>query len=222
MSIRIVIADDHQVVLKGLVQYFLEEPDFEVVAECRNGEEALEAVRRFRPDVLVLDLRMPGKDGLQVLRELREEEKRPATVLLTGNVADDDVVEAMHLGVAGVVLKEMAPALLIQCVRKVHSGGTWIEKESISRAIEKIMRKESVLQQMHALLTPRELEIVIEVAAGGSNQEIARKLFISEGTVKTHLHSIYEKLNLKGRMQLLLFAREQGLVASSRSGSSGS
>ena len=210
--IRIVIADDHPVVRRGLAQFIADEDELEVVAECADGESALAAVARYAPDVLIVDLSMPLVSGLDVLRRLHALPSSPATVLLAGNVSDDEVVEAMRLGVRGVVLKEMAPSLLVACIRKVAAGGTWLEKEAVGRTLDKLLRQESSRQKVRDVLTPREIEIVRMVASGLGNREVGEKLFISEGTVKTHLHSVYEKLGLKGRVHLANYAQENGLV----------
>jgi len=210
--INIVLADDHPVVRRGLRQFFDEVDDLCVVAECEDGESALNEVRKHNPDVLIVDLRMPGASGLEVLRRLRSEEKQPATIMLAGNISDDEVVEAMRLGAKGVVLKEMAPMLLVQCIRKVAAGGVWLEKEAIGRALGKLLQGGGDGARARNILTPREIEIVRMVAEGFGNREVAERLFISEGTVKTHLHTIYEKLGLKGRVQLVAYVRENGLL----------
>jgi DNA-binding NarL/FixJ family response regulator len=209
MPITIILADDHPVVRRGLAQFFADVDDFEVLAECGDGAEAVEAVQRLHPDVLIVDLRMPT-GGLEVLRRLRDADVPASTILLAGDISDDDVVDAMRLGAKGVVLKEMAPALLVQCIRKVAAGGIWLEKEAIGRALGKLLQGGD--GRARALLTPRELEIVRMVVAGLGNREVAERLFISEGTVKTHLHAIYEKVGVKGRMQLAAYARENRLV----------
>ena len=211
MSIRIVLADDHPVVRRGLSQFFADVDDFDVVAECGDGQAALDAVRQHAPDVLIVDLRMPVIGGLEVLRRLRKEAGSPAVILLAGNISDDEVVEGMRLGAKGVVLKEMAPSLLVRCIRKVAAGGVWLEKEAIGRALEKLLQNEEV-GRFRVALTPREIEIVRMVAQGIGNREVGERLFISEGTVKTHLHTIYEKLGLKGRVQLVAYVRENGLM----------
>jgi len=209
--INIVLADDHPVVRRGLTQFFDEVDDLRVVAECEDGESALNEVRKHNPDVLIVDLRMPGASGLEVLRRLRSESQQPATIILAGNISDDEVVEAMRLGAKGVVLKEMAPMLLVQCIRKVAAGGVWLEKEAIGRALGKLLQGGDGARARN-ILTPREIEIVKMVAEGYGNREVAERLFISEGTVKTHLHTIYEKLGLKGRVQLVAYVRENGLM----------
>lgn len=212
MPIRIVLADDHTMVLQGLELLLRQEPDFQVLACCRDGDETLRAVRQYRPDILILDLVMPGKDGLAVLRELHHEELPTRVVLLTAAIDEDNVLEALRLGVGGVVLKEMAVPLLIQCVRKVHAGDQWLEKRSISRALDKMLRREAGAREMAKVLTPREIEVIRLVANGMRNREIAQKLAISEGTVKIHLHRSYEKLHVDNRLELLRYAQAKGLV----------
>lgn len=211
MTIRIAIADDHPVVRRGLVQFFEEEDGLEVVAECEDGESALAAAREARPDVFILDLRMPRGDGLSVLQRLQSTPNPPRVIILAGDISDADVIEAMRLGAKGIVLKELAPSLLVQCIRKVAAGGVWLERESAGRVMEKLLLEGS-RDRTRDLLTPRELDIVRMVASGLSNRALAERLFITEGTVKSHLHAIYEKLGLKSRLELAAHAREHGIV----------
>jgi RNA polymerase sigma factor (sigma-70 family) len=210
--IRLVLADDHPIVLDGLEQLFGTEPDIAVVARATTAEAALRALEEFKPDVLVLDLAMPGHDGLWVMREAATRHVRARMVLLTAHVDEHQLLEAVKLDVAGVVLKEMAPRLLVECVRKVFAGEKWLEKHSVTRAMDRMSRRESELQKLSQLLTPRELEIVRLAAEGLRNREIAERLAITEGTVKIHLHNIYEKLGVNGRSQLILHATRQGLM----------
>lgn len=211
MAIRLVIADDHALVLKGLQALFANEPDLAVVADCTTGEQTIRAVREHHPDVLVLDLRMRGLDGLAVLRTLNEQSICPRTVLLAAEIDDDQTLEAARLGVAAVVLKEMAPHLLIECIRKVHAGERWVERQSVGRALEAMLRREAGLRDLRQALTNRELDIVRMIMLGLRNAEIARRLSVSEGTVKSHLHHIYEKLGVNSRVDLLLLAQQKGL-----------
>ena len=211
MSIRVVIADDHPIVVDGLEGLLRAAGGFQVVARCQDGSEALEALEEHRPDILVLDLRMPGLGGLDVLREMRARGLETRVAVLTAAVDEDEVLEAIRLGVKGVVLKEMAPNLLVQCLRKIHTGGQWIEKESLRKAVDKLLRREAAAREVASALTPKEIEVVRMAARGQRNKEIADRLFISEGTVKVHLHNIYEKLGIDGRMALSLWARERGI-----------
>jgi len=210
--VRIVLADDHVIVLDGLEQLFRLEPEFEVVARSTTADAALKAVQEHRPDILVLDLVMPGHDGMWVLRELSELNLPTRTVLLTAHVEENGLVEAIRLGVWGIVLKEMAPRMLMECVRKVHAGEKWLEQQSVTRAMERVQKRESEIDRLTRLLTPRELEIVRLASEGLRNKEIGERLSIAEGTVKIHLHNIYEKLGVTGRPQLILYATKQGLI----------
>lgn len=212
MPIRLVLADDHPIVLDGLDQLFRLETDFSVVARCRDGEETLRALRLHRPDILVLDIRMPRRDGLGVLRAIREEELSTRVVLLTAALQEDQLVEALHLGVGGVVLKEMAPQLLVNAVREIHAGGRWLDKGSVNRALDKLLRRDAEMREAAEALTPRELDIVRMVARGLRNRAIAEQLSITEGTVKIHLHNIYQKVDVSGRLELALYAQAKGLV----------
>jgi two-component system nitrate/nitrite response regulator NarL len=210
--IRVVLADDHVIVLDGLEQLFRLEPEFEVVARSTTAEAALKAVQEHRPDILVLDLVMPGHDGMWVLRELSELNLPTRTLLLTAHVEENRLVEAIRLGVWGIVLKEMAPRMLMECVRKVHAGEKWLEQQSVTRAMERMQKRESEIDRLTRLLTPRELEIVRLASEGLRNKEIGERLSITEGTVKIHLHNIYEKLGVTGRSQLILYATKHGLT----------
>jgi DNA-binding NarL/FixJ family response regulator len=209
MPIRLVLADDHPLILDGLESLFRLEEDFEVLARCADGVQALDAVRRLQPDVLVLDIRMPGKDGLQVARELQAEKLPSRVVLLAAELDEEQALEAVRSGVKGIVLKEMAPKLLVQCIRKVYAGEQWVERRSDRCALEKMLRREAGTQEVAGILTPREIDIMRMVAKGFRNREIAERLSISEGTVKMHLHNIYEKLGVDGRLALLRYAQEK-------------
>ncbi len=212
MSIRVVLADDHPLVLTALEQLFEAEPDLEVIGRHRDGAAALEDVRKQEPDVLVLDLRMPGMDGVSLLRELKGDSLRTRVVVLTAAVDEREVLEAIRLGVQGVVLKEMAPRLLVDAVRKVHAGGRWVETQLAGRAMEEMLRREAAIEKLSQMLTGREIEVARLAAAGLRNAQIAERLYISEGTVKIHLHHIYGKLNVARRPDLERYAKEIGLV----------
>lgn len=210
--IDLVLADDHPIVLAGLENMFRRERDCRVLAACVDGVEALRAIDRHRPSVAVLDLRMPRMHGLAVLRQMQKDKVATRSVLLAAVLDDDDLVEAVRLGVRGVVLKEMAPMLVVQCVREVHAGNQWLEKRSVTDALDRLVRREEGTRDLGKLLTPRELEIARAVACGLRNKEIAEKLGIAEGTVKIHLHVIYDKLNIDGRMALVLKMKDKGLL----------
>lgn len=212
MPIRVVLVDDHQIVLHGLQQLFSRQPDFEVLQCCSDGASAIEAVLESRPDVLVLDLRMPNQSGLDVLRTLAAKQAECRTVLLTAAVRDEEVMEAVKLGAMGLVLKESQPEVLIDCVRKVARGEQWIERETVTRAFRSYVARQSSAREAANALTPRETEIVRMVSQGLRNKAIGERLSISEGTVKVHLHNIYEKLGVDGRLELVLIAQQRGLT----------
>jgi len=212
MPITLVLADDHPIFLDGLEHLFRREADLQVLQCCLDGEAALQAVRRHKPDVLVLDLRMPKMDGLIVLREMQKEKLPTRVVVLTAALDEGHVLEAVRLGVPGMVLKDMASRFLVQCVRKVHAGEQWLETRSVGLALERLLKREAGTRQISELLTPREIEIVRMVVGGLRNKEIADRLYINEGTVKVHLHNIYEKLKVNSRLQLAHYARDKGLA----------
>ena len=212
MAIRILLADDHPIVLDGLEALFRLESDFAVVGRCRSGDEVLPAVHKHKPDLLLLDIRMPGMTGMEVLRALHRERLATRVVLLAAAFEDDQVVEALRLGVRGMVLKELAPPLLIECVRRVHAGGQWIEQQASARALESLVRRDTAEKEAGRKLTPREIELLRLAASGLRNREMSRRLEISEGTVKMHLHNIYRKLKLENRVALANYARHKGLL----------
>ncbi len=212
MAIRLVLADDHPIVLQGLRRLFEQQSDFDVVACCGDADAALAAVAAQPVDVLVLDYRMPGRNGLEVLRALAAAKSTCRPIILTAAIRDDEVVEAIELGLRGLVLKESAPDVLVQCVRAVHRGEQWVERETLTRAFGRVLRRQSAERGPASTLTRREIEIIKLVAEGLRNKEVAERLSISEGTVKIHLHHIYDKLGVDGRLELLLAAQQRGLL----------
>lgn len=211
MPIRIVLVDDHQIVLHGLRQLFERQEDIEVVASCSDATSALAALDEHDPDVLVLDLRMPLQSGIDVLRAIAGKHERCRRVLLTAAVRDEEVMQAVKLGVMGLVLKESSPDVLLECVRAVYHGKQWIERDTLARALNSAIARDGTGKPSDAL-TPREVEIVRMVAQGLRNKAIAERLSISEGTVKVHLHNIYEKMGVDGRLELVLSAQQKGLI----------
>jgi len=204
------LVDDHSIVLQALHQLLEREADFSVIAACANADIALDAFEREAPDVLVLDLRMPGGDGLTMLRRLAESGRQCRTVLLTAAIDDGQVMEAVNLGVRGLVMKDSAPEVLVDCIRRVHAGQQWLDQPTVTRALQTALHREVALRE--TALTSREVEIVRMVCEGLRNRAIATRLSISEGTVKVHLHNIYEKLGVDGRLELTLCARQKGLL----------
>jgi len=210
VAIRLILVDDHPIVLQGLQQLLQRQPDFVVAAACPDADTAFAAMQKEIPDILLLDLRMPGVTGLGFLRRLADAGITCRTILLTAAIEDAEVIEAVRLGVSGLVLKDSTTDTLIECVRRVHEGGQWLDQPTVTRAFRSALDREAAVRD--TALTPREVEIVRMVAEGLRNRAIATRLSISEGTVKVHLHNIYEKLGVDGRLELTLCAQQKGLL----------
>jgi len=210
--LRILIADDHRIFRDGLRKLLEAEKDFEVVGEAADGEEAARQVHALRPDVLLLDLAMPGAHGLDALREIGVDQTT-RTLLLTGAIEQSELVTALQLGARGVVLKDAATSVLIRAIRGVMAGEYWVGRDRVSGLVE------ALRAHLHPLpsgreafgLTDRELEVIAAIVAAYSNRDIAAKLQISEKTVKRHLTNIFEKLGVSNRLELALFAMNHRL-----------
>ena len=209
--VRLILVEDHAIVLRGLENLFAEDERFRVVGSCRDGREALAAAGKANADVMVLDLKMPGVGGLDVLRALASSKLPIRTVVLTAAVSDGEALEALDLGAAGLVLKESSPDELMACILSVNAGEQWIDRQTLTRALNRARHRDGGQREATNLLTPREFEIVKLVAEGHRNRAIADRLSISEGTVKIHLHNVYEKIGVDGRIELMLWLREKGL-----------
>jgi two-component system, NarL family, nitrate/nitrite response regulator NarL len=203
---KVLIADDHPVVLAG-IEAILRDTPYEVIGTAASGTKALEAAARLRPDILLLDVRMPDQGGLDVLRTLRSRGDGRAVVLLTASLTDKLLIDAIELGVQGILLKEGAQNLLVRCLDEVAAGRKWIARELLQKALDLKMVDRSRSTGLRAL-TPRERAISGLVALGKRNRNIADELGISEGTVKIHLHRVYEKLGVTNRTELAVMARD--------------
>lgn len=182
--------------------------NYEVVAKARDGAAALELLPSARPDVLVLDLKMPERSGLDVLRTLRARGDQRAIVILTADLDDQSLMEAIQLGVNGIILKEGAENLIVTCLDNVCRGERWIERSVLQRALDITMRNGAEPKGPLGALAPRERAISRLVGSGLRNREIAEELGLTEGTVKVCLHRIYEKLEISNRTELAMLARE--------------
>ncbi len=212
MTIKLVAADPHPLSLLGLAQLLNSEPEFELVASCKTAEETMQEVWRSKPDLLVVDVNLPDRNGLEMVNELKNSSLEIKVVILTTAMDEDQTIDALRFGVKGVVLKDMPSHLLVQCLQKVAAGGLWMEKESIGHAFEKMLHREAGMRRLATILTARETEVMRYVAGGLSNQQIAEKLIVREGTVKIHVHNIYRKLGISNRVDLTLYAQKRGLV----------
>lgn len=210
-AVRLVIADDHPIVLEGLEWLVSRTREFVVVERCTSGAAVVDAVIRSRPDMLVMDVRMPPPDGLEVLRDLRSRDVTVPVLLLTAALEDDKVLEAIRLGVRGLVPKDALAEQLICCLRAVAAGGTSLDPVLVGRAAATMMARESAMRQLRQVLTTREVEIFQLVARGLRNREIAGLLFITEGTLKVHLHRIFDKLGFRSRSDLVAYAGKHAL-----------
>jgi DNA-binding NarL/FixJ family response regulator len=209
-AIRIVIADDHPVFRDGLARLLDLEEGLEVVAKLSEGAQVPDTLAALRPDILLLDLMMPQMDGLTVLRTLRERGFLTRVIVLTASENRDQLANAMQLGASGIVLKQDMTDLLIKSIRRVHAGEIWLHSSTTAAVMQRAEvppeNEWNTRRRMGALLTRKEREVVLLVAQGLRNKEIATRLFISEQTVKNHLRSVFEKLQVGDRLEVALYA----------------
>jgi two-component system NarL family response regulator len=201
--IRILIADDHTVVREGLVSLVKRKSDMVIVAEARNGREAVDLWKEHRPDVALLDLRMPELDGVSAIKEIRELDPNAHIVVLTTYDGDEDIYRAIKSGAKAYLLKDTARDALVDCVRKVHAGETYLPAPLAAKLAERVSGD---------ALSTREIEVLQRMAAGKSNKEIGAELFISEGTVKSHVKGIFTKLDVVSRTEAVSKATRRGLI----------
>jgi len=212
-AIRILVADDHAIFRDGLRKLLEAADDVQIIGEASNGVECVKMLAKLKPDILLLDLRMPEKDGLGVLEEVNFDSLPTRVIVLTAAEDDRDVVRAMRLGARGVVLKQSASDLLLKSIRRVAEGEIWLDNRMTAEVIEAFKKSsESGQRREKPLLSAREKEIVQLVAQGFRNREIGEKLFISEQTVKNHLHNIFDKLGVSDRLELALYAIHHRLI----------
>ncbi|MBO9624303.1 MAG: response regulator transcription factor [Sphingomonas sp.] len=203
---RVLVAEDDPLTLSG-IEMLLDASNFKIVASARTGAAALDALAAARPDMLVLDVDMPERSGLDVLRTLRNRGDQRPVVLLTGSMNDQRAKEAMQLGVNGLVIKATAPRDLLVCLETVVQGRRWLDQEVMQRAMELAMSPEAAARDPLEKLSARERAIASLVQRGLRNREIAEELGLTEGTVKVHLHKIFEKLELRSRTELILLGK---------------
>lgn len=209
--IRVLLADDHAVVRQGLRTFLDLQEDIEVVAEAGDGETTIDAARRTQPDVVLLDLVMPGLDGVGALKRLREAGLRARVIVLTSFGDDDKLFAALRAGAAGYLLKDVEPAELVRSIRSVADGHTPLSPTIATRIVEEIAQGGGAPAQLDDL-TPRERDVLVLIARGRSNKVIALELGVAEKTVKTHVSHILAKLGLTDRTQAALYAVRHGLV----------
>ncbi len=213
--IKVLIADDHPVVRIGLRNMLQSDNQIKVIAEAKDGVEALHMVRTLRPDILLLDLAMPRMPGMEALRELTANGGSTRTIVLTGQVDKRQVLEALQLGARGVVLKDAAIAHLSACIRAVMQGQYWLEGRPVQNLVQllrDLTAQTAPPPRKTFGLTARELEVVTLITEGSTNKHIAETFGISEETVKRHLTNIFNKLGVGNRLELALFALNHNLL----------
>jgi DNA-binding NarL/FixJ family response regulator len=215
-EIGILIADDHPIFREGLRKVLEAEPGFCVLGEAADGEQTLKLVRQLKPKVLLLDIRMPHLSGLKILRELKTLAIPIQTLVLTAALEKDQIVEALQLGARGIILKHAANDALFEGIRKVAAGQYWVCQESVPELVRAIVefkpRPDTVASRPRFGLTRHETEVIALIEGGYTNKDIAKKLAISEHTVKHHVTSIFDKLGVSNRLELVLFSIDHHLT----------
>ncbi len=217
-NIRIVLADDHPVVRIGVRNMLTAEDGFEVIGEAADGNEAITATLELAPDILLLDVQMPRLPGLEAMRAIMNGQPTCKILLLTSTITPQQIIEALHIGARGIVLKDALAGHLQTAIRTVYAGDYWIGGKRVVNlvsALHDLMQQAAVPQRKTYGLTPRELEVVGCIVEGCSNRDIAKQFTLSEETVKRHLSNIFDKTGVSTRLELALFAIAHQLVAPS-------
>jgi DNA-binding NarL/FixJ family response regulator len=217
--IRVLIADGHPIVLEGLRSVLNQQSSIQVVGEAADGMEAIEKAVSLDPDVVMMDLRMPRVDGLTVLRSIHTRAPRSKVILFSGADNKDEFVEAMKLGCSGILSKESSISLIERSIAKVYAGEIWLDSNTTAAVIRQFASpaefpppaNNGKSSRERAQLSQREREIIILIAQGYKNKEIAEKMFITEQTVKNHLHNVFDKLGVSDRLELALYAIHNSL-----------
>lgn len=207
-KINILIADDHSMVRQGLKQILELEKDIAVIAQASNGEEAVELARLHKPDIILMDINMPGMNGLQAIKELKKESSPTKIIVLTIHEDREYLFKTLQMGAEGYVLKDAEPSVLIEAIRNVNKGRTYIQSNMTGELVREFNRVTLRGKEKHEEnnLTAREIEVLELIADGMINKEIARELYISEKTVKNHVSNIFKKLNVSDRTQAAIYA----------------
>lgn len=201
--IRVLVADDHPVVKEGLIALIGRQPDMEVVGEASDGIEAVATFQRCLPDVAVIDLRMPGMDGVEVVSRIRARIPAARIVILSTFDGDESIYRSLRAGASGYLRKDTSRERLVECIRSVHQGNSWVEPSLAAKLAVRVREME---------LSPRELQVLQAIAEGKSNREIGRALKIGEGTVKIHVNHVLKKLGVRGRTEAVHAALQRGIV----------
>ncbi len=211
MSIDLVLADPHPIMLDGLVSVFEGSDEFAIKSCAKDGESALSAIRQFEPDIVVLELGLGKKHGLLLIQEIQDHSLRTVPIVFTG-APIEEVMRAIDLGIQGLVSKDKSKQILTRCIKTVYEGETWLDKDLTMKTVRHLLDREKSSSPNGTGLTSREMAVAKMVSEGWPNKKIAAKLFISEGTVKLHLHHVYQKLNCTSRVALVLCMQENGWI----------
>ncbi len=217
--IRLLIADGHPVVREGIRSVVTSSPDIQLIAEAEDGNEAVDRTLEHDPDVIMMELRLPKMDGLSVLRTLQTRAPRSRIILFTYSESKEEFIEAMKLGCSGILMKSAAPGLILKSIQKVNAGEIWLDSNTTAAVIRQFASPNDFPAAQHAngkgreraQLSQREREIIVLIAQGYKNKEIAEKMFITEQTVKNHLHNVFDKLGVSDRLELALYAIHNSL-----------
>lgn len=217
--IRVFLADAHPIVLEGLKRVLNQQPGIEVVGEAWDGMDAIDKIVQTSPDVVLLDLKMPRVDGLTVLRSIQTRAPQSRVILFTSTENKEDFVEAMKLGCCGILQKDASVGMIEKSIHKVHAGEIWLDSNTTAAVFRSFAspgefsasHTNGKLPRERAQLSQREREIIILIAQGYKNKEIAEKMFITEQTVKNHLHNVFDKLGVSDRLELALYAIHNSL-----------
>jgi DNA-binding NarL/FixJ family response regulator len=212
MKTRLMIVDDHEVVRMGLRAALEVEPDFTVVAEAANGREAIEKAKAHQPDIVLMDVRMEGMGGIEACREIRSEMPETKVLMLTSFAEEETVVAALLAGAAGYVLKNVARARLLEALRSVARGETLLDSKVTRGVVDKLIGAHAQASDEDGELTAREREVLVLVAQGATNKEIAAKLVVSDNTARNHVSHILAKLGFSRRSEAAAYAVKKGLV----------
>jgi DNA-binding NarL/FixJ family response regulator len=210
----VLVADDHPIFRAGLHKLLETDPHFTVVGEAGDGRDVARLSRSLKPELLLLDVALPGISGLDVLRDLAGDQKGPRTVMVTASIEPADMIVALRLGAAGILMKTAATELLFKCLRAVLAGEYWVGRDTVGSLVEALANLQTRSAPSRARpfgLTARELEVLALIATGASNKFIASQLSLSEETVKHHVTNIFEKTGQSSRVELALFATHCGL-----------
>jgi len=214
-QIRVLIADDHRLFREMLHLTLRQEEGIEIVGEAPNGSNTIDAIIDLKPDVILIDIAMPEKDSIEILPAIREKSPKTKALMLTAAKDEATIFKVLKAGAKGYLSKDASISALIKAIQAVHQGELWVERKLIARFFDRDAtsdpKGEGQARRPKEVLTPREKEVLSLLATGRANKEIAKTLFISEMTVKSHLNSIFRKLNVTGRLQAILYAINRGL-----------